>query len=87
MWRSLNKLIFFFLQGYHQSKEIGSDVTGEEIKHFQVACNEFLNRVIMVEASERAGKPIHKETIIFDCTHMGLWRKDKRVDDDPFTIC
>ncbi|KAI8082839.1 CRAL-TRIO domain-containing protein [Halteromyces radiatus] len=60
--------------GYHQSKELGNDVTSEEIKHFQVACNEFLNRVIMLEASERAGRPIHKETIIFDCTHMGLWQ-------------
>ncbi|KAI8340691.1 CRAL-TRIO domain-containing protein [Chlamydoabsidia padenii] len=54
--------------------EIGSDVSGDEIKHFQVACNEFLDRVIMLEASERAGRPIHKETIIFDCTHMGLWQ-------------
>ncbi|CAO3576437.1 unnamed protein product [Absidia cylindrospora] len=85
--------------GYHQAKEIGSDVTGEEIKHFQVACNEFLNRVIMVEASERAGKTIHKETIIFDCTHMGLWQfhmnglfKLKQVADYvqsyyPETLC
>lgn len=42
----------------------------------------------MLEASERAGRPIHKETIIFDCTHMGLWRKYTFFDlDTIFSWC
>lgn len=54
---------------------MGNSVTTEEITNFQVSANEFLNRVIMPEGCERAGKAIHSETIIFDCTNMSLWRK------------
>jgi hypothetical protein len=54
---------------------MGKEVTTEEITNFQVSANEFLNRVIMPEGCERAGKTIHSETIIFDCTNMSLWRK------------
>ncbi|KAI8071715.1 CRAL-TRIO domain-containing protein [Gongronella butleri] len=60
--------------GYHQSKEIGADITGDELTKFQVSCNEFLNRVIMVEASERAQRTIDRETLIFDCSNVGLWQ-------------
>ncbi|KAI8979617.1 CRAL-TRIO domain-containing protein [Mycotypha africana] len=58
--------------GYHDAKHLGSHVTSEEITNYQVAANEFLNRVIMPEATEKAGQSIHSETIIFDCTHMSL---------------
>ena len=54
---------------------MGNHVTTEEISNYQIAANEFLNRVIMPEGCERAGKPIHSETVIFDCTNMSLWRK------------
>ncbi|CAO3634867.1 unnamed protein product [Cunninghamella echinulata] len=60
--------------GYHQSKEIGINVNDEELKNYQVSCNEFLSRVLFPEATERAGRYIHKETIIFDCEHMGLFQ-------------
>lgn len=49
-------------------------MTDEELKHFHVSCNEFLKRVLFPEATERIGHHIHKETIIFDCNNMGLWR-------------
>jgi hypothetical protein len=55
---------------------MGSQVTRDEILNYHIAANEFLNRVIMPEGCERAGKPIHSETVIFDCTNMGLHRKD-----------
>ncbi|RCH97898.1 hypothetical protein CU097_009329 [Rhizopus azygosporus] len=58
--------------GYHNSKQMGSKVTRDEIINYHIAANEFLNRVIMPEGCERAGKPIHSETVIFDCTNMGL---------------
>ncbi|KAI8333430.1 CRAL-TRIO domain-containing protein, partial [Chlamydoabsidia padenii] len=35
-------------------------------------CNEFLHRVVMKDCSEKAGKVISRETVIFDCTGMGL---------------
>ncbi|CAO3609738.1 unnamed protein product [Cunninghamella blakesleeana] len=60
--------------GYHQSKEMGLNVTDDELKNFHVSCNEFLNRVLFPEATERIGRHIHKETIIFDCNNMGLWQ-------------
>ncbi|KAI7876380.1 CRAL/TRIO domain-containing protein, partial [Lichtheimia hyalospora FSU 10163] len=43
-----------------------------KISMFQTASNEFLNRVIMPECSRKAGRIIFKETVIFDCTHMGI---------------
>jgi hypothetical protein len=54
---------------------MGNNVTTEEITNYQISVNEFLNRVIMPEGSERAGKLLHSETVIFDCTNMSLWRK------------
>lgn len=54
---------------------MGNNVTTEEITNYQIAANEFLNRVIMPEGSEKAGKLLHSETVIFDCTNMSLWRK------------
>ncbi|CEP09399.1 hypothetical protein [Parasitella parasitica] len=60
--------------GYHNTKEMGNNVTTAEITNYQISANEFLNRVIMPEGCERAGKPIHSETIIFDCTNMSLWQ-------------
>ncbi|KAI8638717.1 CRAL-TRIO domain-containing protein [Parasitella parasitica] len=60
--------------GYHNTKEMGSNVTAAEITNYQIAANEFLNRVIMPEGCERAARPIHSETIIFDCTNMSLWQ-------------
>ncbi|KAI9480813.1 MAG: CRAL-TRIO domain-containing protein [Benjaminiella poitrasii] len=60
--------------GYHNTKEMGNNVTSKEITNYQVATNEFLNRVIMPEGCERAGQAIHSETVIFDCTHMSLWQ-------------
>ncbi|KAI8084267.1 CRAL-TRIO domain-containing protein [Gilbertella persicaria] len=60
--------------GYHNTKEMGNNITTLEMTNFQISANEFLNRVIMPEGSERAGKPIHSETIIFDCTNMSLWQ-------------
>ncbi|KAL7312249.1 hypothetical protein PS15m_008034 [Mucor circinelloides] len=60
--------------GYHNTKEMGNNVTATEITNYQISANEFLNRVIMPEGCERAGKPIHSETIIFDCTNMSLWQ-------------
>jgi hypothetical protein len=58
--------------GYHNAKQMGSKVSSEEIVNYHISANEFLNRVIMPEGSERSGKRIHSETIIFDCTNMGL---------------
>ncbi|KAI9318232.1 CRAL-TRIO domain-containing protein, partial [Dichotomocladium elegans] len=52
--------------------ELCRDVPVEAISLYQTACNEFLNRVIMPECSVRAGKTIFKETVIFDCHHMGV---------------
>lgn len=54
---------------------MGNNVTSEEITNYQIATNEFLNRVILPQGSEIAGKSIHSETAIFDCTNMSLWRK------------
>jgi hypothetical protein len=54
---------------------MGNNITTEEITNYQIAANEFLNRVIMPEGCEIAGKSIHNETVIFDCTNMSLWRK------------
>lgn len=67
--------------GYHNTKEMGNNVTAAEITNYQISANEFLNRVIMPEGCERAGKPIHSETVIFDCTNMSLWRKCVCVND------
>ncbi|KAI8888679.1 CRAL/TRIO domain-containing protein [Backusella circina FSU 941] len=46
----------------------------EEIQQYHIGCNEFLHRVVMKECSKRESRPIHRETIIFDCTGMG-WRQ------------
>ncbi|KAG2208154.1 hypothetical protein INT47_010516 [Mucor saturninus] len=60
--------------GYHNAKDMGNNVSTLEITNFQIATNEFLNRVIMPEGCELAGKSIHSETAIFDCTNMSLWQ-------------
>lgn len=60
--------------GYHQSKELAKNTTVEQVQQYHIACNEFLHRVVMKECSKREGRPIHRETIIFDCTGMG-WRR------------
>ncbi|KAI8364511.1 CRAL-TRIO domain-containing protein [Choanephora cucurbitarum] len=60
--------------GYHNTKEMGYNVKTDEVSNFQIFVNEFLNRVILPEGSERVGRPIHSETIIFDCTNMSLWQ-------------
>lgn len=54
---------------------MGNNVSTLEITNYQVATQEFLNRVLMPEGCEKAGKSIHSETVIFDCTNMSLWRK------------
>ncbi|KAJ8659062.1 hypothetical protein O0I10_005100 [Lichtheimia ornata] len=58
--------------GYHDAKKLCHEVSIDEISIFQTASNEFLNRVIMPECSQKAGRIIFKETVIFDCTHMGI---------------
>ncbi|EIE77422.1 hypothetical protein RO3G_02126 [Rhizopus delemar RA 99-880] len=47
---------------------------GEEVEGYHLACNEFLHRVVMKDCSKKAGRPINRETVIFDCTGMG-WRQ------------
>jgi hypothetical protein len=54
---------------------MGNHVTTDEMTNYQISANEFLNRVIMPEGCEIAGKPVHSETLIFDCTNMSLWRR------------
>lgn len=58
--------------GYHNAKYLGGHVNSQDIVNYHISANEFLNRVIMPEGSKRAGRRIHSETIIFDCTNMGL---------------
>ncbi|KAI8342911.1 CRAL-TRIO domain-containing protein [Chlamydoabsidia padenii] len=60
--------------GYHQAKELAKNTTAEEIFHYHIGCNEFLHRIIMKDCSQMAGKPINRETVIFDCTGMG-WQQ------------
>ncbi|KAI8877596.1 CRAL/TRIO domain-containing protein [Backusella circina FSU 941] len=60
--------------GFHNTKEMGNHVTTDEMTNYQISANEFLNRVIMPEGGEIAGKPVHSETLIFDCTNMSLWQ-------------
>jgi hypothetical protein len=67
--------VFFGCQGLHRSKKLGKYITREEFLQFHVGCNEFLHRVVMKDCSEKAGRPISRETVIFDCTGMGLHRK------------
>ncbi|GAA5799651.1 hypothetical protein HPULCUR_005067 [Helicostylum pulchrum] len=56
--------------GYHNAKEMGNNVSTLEITNYQIATQEFLSRVLMPEGCEKAGKSIHSETAIFDCTNM-----------------
>ncbi|KAI8374128.1 CRAL-TRIO domain-containing protein [Radiomyces spectabilis] len=58
--------------GYHNSKALGNELTSEQITNYQVACQEFVGRVIMKESSERLQRIIHRETVIFDCSNMGI---------------
>ncbi|ORX58798.1 CRAL/TRIO domain-containing protein [Hesseltinella vesiculosa] len=60
--------------GHHQMKEIGSDITDEELTNFQLACNEFLHRVLLAEATDRTQHSVTRETVIADCSDMGLWQ-------------
>ncbi|CAO3624678.1 unnamed protein product [Cunninghamella blakesleeana] len=60
--------------GLHNAKGLAKNTNAEEIFHYHVACNEFLHRVIMKDCSKMAGKPINRETVIFDCTGMG-WQQ------------
>ncbi|KAG0748819.1 hypothetical protein G6F57_003908 [Rhizopus arrhizus] len=60
--------------GYHEAKDIAKNVKIEEVEGYHLACNEFLHRVVMKDCSKKAGRPINRETVIFDCTGMG-WRQ------------
>ncbi|KAG0175537.1 hypothetical protein DFQ30_005232 [Apophysomyces sp. BC1015] len=60
--------------GYHRTKDIGNNVTATEMINYEVACAEFLTRVLNPECSETAGRYIHGQTMIFDCTDMSFWQ-------------
>ncbi|OZJ04159.1 hypothetical protein BZG36_03111 [Bifiguratus adelaidae] len=57
--------------GLHDVKGLAKNCTMEEVLTYHLACNEFLHRIILKEASERAGHKISRESVIFDCTGMG----------------
>ncbi|KAJ3098620.1 hypothetical protein HDU97_003885 [Phlyctochytrium planicorne] len=64
--------IFIERLGRYDAKKLAAKSQPEAFVDHHVRQSEFVFSTLMKEASERAGKVIEKQTVIFDCAGMGM---------------